>query len=164
MLSYAAFVGNALHIKRSVLQTERHRTSLLPEDWADMHGWPQLAATVAQIYDALPPAQRAQAAIVASNYGEAAAIDFFGPQYHLPPALSRHNNYWLWGTHGYSGNVIIDVDGDCGAADHLFRTSRQAARFDPPWVISYEQNIPIMVCTGIRTPLAELWPKLRLYI
>jgi Dolichyl-phosphate-mannose-protein mannosyltransferase len=164
MLSYSAFVGNVLHIKRSTLQTERHRTSLLPEDWADMHGWPELAATVARTYDALPPAQRAQAAIVASNYGEAAAIDFFGQQYHLPPALSGHNNYWLWGTHGYSGNVIIDVNGDCGADDRLFRTSREAARFNPPWVISYEQNIPIMVCTGIRTPLAELWPKLRLYI
>jgi hypothetical protein len=164
MVSYGAFVGNALHIKRSAMQTERHRTSLLPEDWADMHGWPELAATVAQIYDALPPEERAQAAVVASNYGEAAAIDFFGPQYHLPPALSGHNNYWLWGTHGYSGNVIIDVNGDCGAAGHLFRTSRQAARSDPPWVISYEQNIPIMVCTGIRTPIAQLWPKLRLYI
>ena len=55
MVDYGAFVGNALHIKRSAMQTERHRTSLLPDDWADMHGWPELAATVAQIYDALPP-------------------------------------------------------------------------------------------------------------
>jgi 4-amino-4-deoxy-L-arabinose transferase-like glycosyltransferase len=164
MVSYAAFVGNVLHVKRSALQTERFRTSVLPEDWADMHGWPELAATVARIYYALPPAQRTQAAIVASNYGEAAAIDFMGAQYHLPPALSRHNNYWLWGTHGYSGNVIIDVNGDCGAAEHLFATARLAARSNPPWVISYEQNIPIMVCTGIREPLAEIWPKLRLYI
>jgi hypothetical protein len=164
MVRYAAFVGELLHVKRSTMQTERFRTSTLPEDWADMHGWPELAGTVAQIYIALPPAEQRQAAIVANNYGEAAAIDFFGKPYGLPPALSGHNNYWLWGTHGYTGDVIIDVNGDCGAASHLFRTARLAARSDPPWVISYEQNIPIMVCTGIKTPISTLWPKLRNYI
>jgi hypothetical protein len=164
MVRYAAFVGELLHVKRSTMQTERFRTSTLPEDWADMHGWPELAGTVAQIYVALPPAEQRQAAIVANNYGEAAAIDFFGKPYGLPPALSGHNNYWLWGTHGYTGDVIIDVNGDCGAASHLFRTARLAARSDPPWVISYEQNIPIMVCTGIKTPISTLWPKLRNYI
>ncbi|MGB8908529.1 MAG: glycosyltransferase family 39 protein [Candidatus Cybelea sp.] len=164
MLDYTRFVGSALHIQRAALATEKMRKSALPEDWADMHGWPELAATVARIYYSLPAQQRDQTAIVASNYGEAAAIDFFGTRYGLPPALSGHNNYWLWGTHGYSGNVVIDVNGDCGASRHLFRTARVAARFNPPWVISYEQNIPIMVCTGIRTPISELWPKLRFYI
>ena len=166
MLRYTAFVGGVLHVKRSAMQTERFRTSALPEDWADMHGWPELTATVARIYQSLPVDQRAQAAIVANNYGEAAAIDFFGKPYGLPPALSGHNNYWLWGPRGYSGNVVIDVNGDCGrgSAPGLFRTARLAARSDPPWVISYEQNIPIMVCAGIRTPLAAVWPKLKNYI
>lgn len=164
MIRYQDFVGSLLHIQRRTMQTERGRMSALPEDWADMHGWPELTATIARIYDALPPSQRAQAAIFASNYGEAAAIDFFGAPYRLPPALSGHNNYWLWGPRGYSGNVAIDVNGDCGAAEHLFRTAQLVTRFNPPWVISYEQNIPIMLCTGIRQPLSVLWPKLRNYI
>jgi Dolichyl-phosphate-mannose-protein mannosyltransferase len=164
MLAYQQWVTGVMHLQRSTLQTEHGRTSALPEDWADMHGWPELAATVARIYDGLPAQQRKQAAIVTSNYGEAAAIDFFGARYGLPPALSGHNNYWLWGTHGYSGNVVIDVNGDCGSSDHLFATSRLVARFNQPWVISYEQNVPIMVCTGIRKPLATLWPRLKNYI
>jgi hypothetical protein len=165
-LDYAAFVSQVLHIKKTALQTERFRTSALPEDFADMHGWPELAATVAAIYTGLPPAQRSQAAIVTSNYGEAAAIDFFGGRYGLPPAISGHNNYWLWGTHGYSGNVVIDVDGDCGRTDFpgLFRNARLVTRSNPPWVISYEQDIPISVCTGITEPLSVLWPRLRHYI
>jgi 4-amino-4-deoxy-L-arabinose transferase-like glycosyltransferase len=166
MLDYATFVGRALHISRSTMQTEHGRFSALPEDWADMHGWPELASTVARIYYALPARERDQAAIVTSNYGEAAAIDFLGAKYGLPPALSGHNNYWLWGTHGYTGNVIIDVNGNCGRYDFpgLFRHARLATRFNPPWVISYEQNIPISVCTGITQPLAAIWPKLRHYI
>jgi hypothetical protein len=161
---YSAFVTQTLHVQKGTLSTEHNQSASLPTDWADMHGWPELAATVAHIYNALPPDQRAQAAIVADNYGEASAIDFFGKTYGLPPALSGHNNYWLWGTHGYTGNVIIDVQGDCGAADHLFRTARLAARSNPPWVISYERDIPIMVCTGIKTPIGTLWPEIRHYI
>ena len=99
-----------------------------------MHGWPELAETVARIYDALPPGQRAQAAVVASNYGEAAAIDFFGARYGLPPAISGHNNYWLWGPHGYSGNVVIDVNGDCGAAGPRLSNLAPRDALDSPWV------------------------------
>jgi 4-amino-4-deoxy-L-arabinose transferase-like glycosyltransferase len=166
MLDYTAFASRALHIPRSALATEHGRTAALPEDWADMHGWPELVSTVATIYYALPAAQRDQAVVVASNYGEAAAIDFFGPRYGLPPAISGHNNYWLWGTHGYTGNVIIDVNGDCGVHNFpgLFRNAWLAIRSNPAWVISYEQNIPISVCTGITQPLSQLWPKLRRYI
>ena len=166
MLRYMSFVGRILPIPRSTMQTEHGRYSPLPEDWADMHGWPQLASTVATIYYALPAQERDQAAIVASNYGEAAAIDFFGPTYGLPPAISGHNNYWLWGTHGYSGNVVIDVNGDCGRHDFpgLFRNARTVAHFNSSWVISYERDIPISVCAGITQPLAKLWPRLRNYI
>ena len=70
-------------------------------------------------------------------------------------------------THGYSGDVIVDVNGDCGRHDFpgLFRSARVGTtHFNPPWVISYEQNIPISVCTGIAEPFAQLWPKLRFYI
>jgi hypothetical protein len=166
MLDYSSFVSRTLHIGKSTMATERFRRSALPEDWADMHGWLELAATVAKTYAGLPPAERAQAAIVTSNYGEAAAVDFFGGAYGLPPAISGHNNYWLWGTRGYSGNVVIDVNGDCGRMDYpgLFRSARLVTRFNPPWVISYEQDIPISLCTGITEPLDVLWPKLRHYI
>jgi hypothetical protein len=164
MVAYQTQVSNALHISRSSMATEKFRTAKLPDDWADMHGWPELAATVAGVYAALPPDQKAQATIVAGNYGEAAAIDFFGKQYGLPPALSGHNNYWIWGTRGYTGNVLIDVGGDCGAKEHFFRTSRLAATLVNPWGEVYEQNLPIMLCTGIAKPLDTIWPSLKNYM
>jgi hypothetical protein len=136
----------------------------LPPDWADMHGWPELTRTVARIYDALPPSQRVQAAILASNYGEAAAIDFFGAQYGLPPALSGHNQYWMWGTRGYTGNVLIDVHGECAAGAHLFRAHRTVERFNNPWGRPFENGFPISLCEGITMPLADYWPNLRSYI
>ena len=163
VVSYTSWLFGILHIPRQAVATEHHQMPALPTDWADMHGWPELAATVGNVYQSLSPEDRAQAAIVAGNYGEAAAIDFFGRQYGLPPSISGHNQYYLWGTHGYSGNVIIDVAGDCGARGHLFQSSERAATFTSPWVQPFEDGIPIMVCHGIQKPLAELWPSIKAY-
>ncbi len=160
-LAYQQRVLTTLHLSKNVTATEHHREDeALPADWADMHGWPEMASTVKRIYDGLPVAERTQAVVVASNYGEAAAIQFFANV----PVVSGHNQYWLWGTHGYSGNVVIDVNGDCGASAHLFARSRRAAVFDAPYTVSYETHIPIMLCRGIKEPLAQLWPREKDYI
>lgn len=161
-IAYEARLRAILHIPKGATATEHGRElSALPGDWADMHGWQELAATVRRIYDGLPANQRAQAVAVASNYGEAAAIQFFAPGV---PVVSGHNQYWLWGTHGYSGNVVIDVNGDCGASSHLFVDVRRVATFGTPYSIDYENARPIMLCRGIKVPLAQLWPKLKEYI
>jgi hypothetical protein len=163
LVAYRQAVGRALGVKP--IAGEHHRTQpALGQDFADMHGWPQLAQTVAKVYLALPPGARARAVIKASNYGEAAAIDFFGGKYALPPAISGHNQYYLWGTHRYTGDVLIDVNGDCGGASHFFRHSVRAATFHAPYVMDYEDNIPIMVCRGIKAPLSTIWFSQKDYI
>ena len=160
-LRYHRFLSS--HLDLEATRAERSRPTALPQDWADMHGWPELAAAVARVYASLPPEDRGRAAIVASNYGEAAAIDFFGEQYHLPPAVSAHNQYFLWGTHGYDGQLVIDVNGDCGARSHLFRSSERAAFLTSPLVMPWENDLPIMVCRGISKPLPEIWAGMKFY-
>jgi hypothetical protein len=160
MVTYNQRLASMIHVN---LNTEHHKGTAIGSDYADMHGWPELAATVARVYEALPPRERAQAAIAASNYGEAAAIDFFGTKYGLPPALSGHNQYWLWGPRGFSGNVLVDVNGDCGAGMHLFKHAALAARAGSGYAQSYEIDIPIMVCRGITKPLASIWPMIKDY-
>ncbi len=61
----------------------------LPQVFADMFGWEEMVQRVARVYHSLPADQRAKCAIFADNYGEAGAVDFFGPRYGLPPAISR---------------------------------------------------------------------------
>jgi hypothetical protein len=164
MAAYDSFPQRFLGNEIKLAKTDHTRMGNLPPDWSDMLGWDALAATVARIYDSLPPSERAQAAILASNYGEASAIDFFGPQYGLPPVLSGHNQFWLWGTHGYTGNVIIDVHGTCEHGTHLFREERVVTHFSNPWGRPLENGFPISLCEGISMPLADYWPKLRAYI
>ncbi len=92
-------------------ETENSRTSILPQFFADRFGWDQLTNIVVDGYRALPAAEQQHTCIIASNYGEAAALEFLGRRLEpaLPPVLSGHNNYWLWGTHGCSGDELIAV-------------------------------------------------------
>ncbi|MBC5829342.1 MAG: glycosyltransferase family 39 protein [Candidatus Eremiobacteraeota bacterium] len=141
--------------------SEHHIMRELPSDYADMHGWPELAATVGRVYDSLPAHERRQAAVFTADYGQAAAIEFFNP--HVP-VLSGHNQYWLWGPQGHSGKVIIDISGgNCGRSAHLFRRITQAGRFTARYVMAYEDNRPITICRGPNRPLSKLWPALKHY-
>src|SRR4029077_15922908 len=118
-----------------------------------MTGWPELAGTVASVYKSLRPDERARAAIFARSAGEAAAIDIFGKPYGLPPALSGNDNYWIWGPRGFSGDVLIDVNGNLKVARGRFRSVQLAATFRNPYAMPYENNVPIYICRGIRAPL-----------
>ena len=152
-----------LHIPRESIATEHHAEPELPSDFADMHGWPELASTVARVYQSLPADERSQAVILAQNYGEAAAIEFLAPSSSLP-VISGHNQYFLWGPRGYSGNVLICVGGNCSSVSREFQTCSLAATFSAPWIQPYERGIPIMVCHGIVRPLPELWPAAKFYL
>jgi Dolichyl-phosphate-mannose-protein mannosyltransferase len=156
--TYVAY-ARTLHISTRATETEAGREEgALPGNWADMHGWPHLAATVKRVYDSLPPSDRAIAAVFASNYGEAAAIQFFAPGV---PVISAHNQYWLWGPRGYDGNVTVVVNGTC--SPKYFRSGSLSATIKDPWAISYENNISVWTCRGIREPLAKLWPSIKSY-
>jgi Dolichyl-phosphate-mannose-protein mannosyltransferase len=79
----------------------------LPQLYADMFGWEQIAQRVAAYYHTLSPEEQRKTAIFANNYGDAGAIDFFGPKYGLPKAIGNHQSYWMWGPRGYTGESLI---------------------------------------------------------
>jgi hypothetical protein len=125
-------------------------------------GWRELAASVGSVFATLPPGDRAKAAIFASTYGEAAAIDVFGSG--LPPALSGNNQYYLWGPRGYDGAVVIAVDVDPAVWAGRCDSVHVAARYgESPYVMPRERDRPIIVCRGMHPPLTQLWPQLKFY-
>lgn len=160
-VAYQQFVTRAGNIKFHVMHVKSSATPI--QYFADMTGWPELTQTVANIYNDLPGADRTQAAIFTSNFGEASAIDLYGKAYGLPPALSGNNNYWIWGPRGYTGNVMIDVNGDLKTDLKRFKYAKIVTVFHNQYAMPYEDNLPIILCRGIKTPLPELWPKLKDY-
>ena len=133
----------------------------LPQYYADQFGWPEMAEVVGKAYQALPPEDRRRAVFFAQNYGDAAAIDFFGAPYGLPPAISAHENYFLWGPRGTDGSVVLILGGKL--EDHLkhCRSVGPVGRFDHPLAMPYERDQTLWLCRDITQPLEQLWPRLR---
>ncbi|MDE2133340.1 MAG: glycosyltransferase family 39 protein [Alphaproteobacteria bacterium] len=158
--NYIAY-AHAIGIGPSATAGERLKLGLLPQHFADMHGWPEMAAKIAAVYRALPPADRAKAVFFGHNYGEAAAVDVFGPPLGLPPAISGHNNYFLWGPRGRDGSVVIEIGGDRDEYLREFRQVDQAGYIDTPYAMPYETNQPIWVLRGLKTPIETVWPRIK---
>ncbi len=160
-VSYAHARGTLLPSFKKALETEHNReANVLPSDWADMHGWPEMAAAARAAYLALPPSRRREAVVFTGNYGEASAVAFFAPDV---PVISEHNQFWLWGERNYSGETLVQINGSCFAADRLFRSRRRLATLRSRYALSYEAHAPIWLCTGIRKPLATVWPEIKDY-
>ena len=132
----------------------------LPQVYGDQFGWPEMTAKVAEVYHGLPPEERAKAAIFANNYGQAGAIDFFGPRHGLPKAVSPHQSYFLWGHRGHTGEVMIVLGDEREDAEEHCRSVEEAAEVNHPYSMK-EERYRILVCRGLRRPLPELWPHLK---
>ncbi len=139
---------------------ETSRLGPLPQIFADQFGWEEMAATVARVYNSLPPEVRARTAIFAQNYGQAGAIDLFGPKYGLPPAIGGHQSYFLWGPRGYTGESMIVMDDRQETLERLFTSVRKEAHVDHPYSMPHE-HFDVYYCQGMHPPLAEFWPHLK---
>jgi 4-amino-4-deoxy-L-arabinose transferase-like glycosyltransferase len=164
VLSEKAFIAYStiLGIAPSATAAEVQKLGLLPQHFADQHGWPEMAAQVATVYNALPPADRAKAVFLGVDYGEAAAIDIFGRPLGLPPAISGHNNYYLWGPQGHDGSVLIVLGPYWEGLLSAYRRVEVAGEINNPYAMPYETG-PIYVLHDPKVPFSFIWPRLKRY-
>ena len=144
-------------------RTEKLRLADLPQHYADMHGWEEMTAAVARVYNSLPAEERARCAVFARNYGQAGAIDLFGARYGLPKAIGKHQNYFLWGPREYTGECVITVGERETDVRKSFDQIERAATITHPYVLPHENNLPVFICRQPKMPLKELWPQVKCY-
>jgi 4-amino-4-deoxy-L-arabinose transferase-like glycosyltransferase len=146
------FIGGSSGAKQQASATQ-----LQPQILADRYGWEEMTAAVANVYKALPADERAQACIYTANYGEAGALNFFGPARGLPPAISGHNTYYLWGPGNCSGKVVISVGISKEGLTPAFGDVTQAATLTCAYCMPEESDLTIYVCRQPKMSLADLW-------
>jgi len=136
-------------------KAETHHESLLMQPIADQFGWPELVRQVADVYNSLPPEDRAKTGIWAGNYGEAGAINLWGPSYGLPTANSRHQNHWYWGPPPIKYENLILIQWDVNdVRDNC--TSYQAVEHFEKWGMA-EENQPFYLCRGVKFDIQKIW-------
>jgi 4-amino-4-deoxy-L-arabinose transferase-like glycosyltransferase len=139
-------------------------TSGLNDDLREEIGWPDLVQTVARIRDSLPAEERARLAILAGNYGEAGAIDLYGPAYGLPKAIGGVNSYWLRGYGDPPPETLIVIGFSRAFAERNFEFCEIAGRTTNRYGVKNEETLDhpaIFVCRRLRRPWPEFWKRLR---
>lgn len=160
--NYASY-ATALGIPKGAAAMERGKISPLPTHLAGMFGWREMAARISAVYNALPKDERARAVFYGRDYGEAAALDIYGPALNGPPVVAGQNNYFLWGPRGFDGSVVIVLSGDVTPLMKNYRSIEVVGHIDSPFAQSWEAHMPIYVLRRPRLPLKTLWPQLRFY-
>jgi len=136
----------------------------LTQALADRLGWDSLTHTVERVYAGLPPAQRAQACVLASNYGDAGALSQLAAPGRLPPVISGHNNYYLWGPGRCTGQVLIGVGYALADFRHTYTHVTLPATQRCRYCVSFEQDLPVVVGSNPRMPNPlRLWPAVKHY-
>jgi len=79
--------------KYGLLRWEDGKDHVLPQDYADMLGWKELAATIDSVYTTLPAA--GQTLILCDNYGQAGAINYYTKNKNIT-ANSFNADYINW--------------------------------------------------------------------
>ena len=129
-------------------------------------GWPELVQTVAQIRDSLPADDRAHLGIMAGNYGEAGAINLYGPRYGLPQAISGINSFWPRGYGNPPPDTLIVVGLSHSFLQRNFANCQLAGHFPNPYGIENEESRDhpdIYVCRGLRQSWPDFWKDFQYY-
>jgi 4-amino-4-deoxy-L-arabinose transferase-like glycosyltransferase len=162
ILPVEKFVSYMRHLPIQAPRSEHsHERAILPQHYADQFGWNEIVDEVVLAWNQIPATERKDCGIFAQDYGQAGAIDFLGPKYGLPFALSGHQTWWLWGPRGYSGNCLIVLDDDRERLEEMFeKVDLVGNSRDNPYAL--EREIPVFICRRAKFgTLADVWPKLK---
>jgi hypothetical protein len=132
------------------------------KDYSDTVGWPQLVGQVDAAYQQLTPAEQANAAIVAGNYGEAGAIDLYGPALHLPAALSPHLTFWYWRPTHLDAQTVVSIGMPEAEMRRFFADVTRVDTVQPvDGVQSEEVGHAILICRQPLESLDDVWSVAR---
>jgi hypothetical protein len=153
MARYAAATGIT-----AAVTTNKGEVLRLPQDYGDMLAWRELVEAVARVYHALPERDRERTVVYGANYGEAGALDLYGPALGLPPVVSMAGSFYFFGPGDRPGDVMLFVGMEREWIDDTCPSVEVAARVTAEWTVE-ENDVPVLVCREPTTTVQEVWAQ-----
>jgi hypothetical protein len=145
-------------------RTETSHTAALPQLFADQFGWEEMVRSIARVYHTLSPGEQKRAAIFCQNYGEAGAIDFFGPKYGLPRHFPVIKTISSGDRADIAARLSLFLDERSDDEREEFESVEDHGLIESsPWAMPWEQRMHVYICRGLKGTLRDLWPKLRFW-
>ncbi len=106
--------------KLGVLNWEDGKSHPLPQDFADMLGWEEMAQKMAKAYNMLDSNEKKNTLLFCDNYGQAGAINYYRKKYHLPEAFSDNASFLYWMPDSLHFDNILLLTDDEKEMEHPF--------------------------------------------
>jgi len=159
MLPVQTFIKFNQALGLTPANTESKELNELPQHYADMFGWENMAKQVSEVYESLPDTEKTDAVVFTQNYGEAAALEYYQKKYPVPQVLCLHNNYWIWGWKhaGKSMNTVLLLGGQI--EDHVdnFESVEPIEIIRCQYCMPYENNLTLFLCKNFKDDFKEIW-------
>jgi hypothetical protein len=167
VLAFEVVVTSAFFLPLAPLGTEWWQAAASVQgDHKEELGWPELVQEVARIRDSLTPQEREHLVIIGTNYGEAGAINLYGPQYGLPPAISGVNSFWGRGYGNPEPQTVIILGLEKEYVDRRFTSCRLGGHTPNPYNVINEEtgdHPDIWVCGPPKAGWPEFWKHFRYF-
>lgn len=136
----------------------------IPQFYADMHGWEELAKNVSKVYQSLSEEERKTTLVYCSNYGKAGAIEYYSREYPLPSVICPHNSYWYWWPDLKNYTTVIIIGGRI--EDHLkaLKEVEAVGIHKTENAMPYENNLTIFIGRKLIRTLEEIRTISKIFI
>ncbi|MFD8495837.1 ArnT family glycosyltransferase [Amycolatopsis sp. NPDC059657] len=139
-----------------------HKSNLRPAYSHEEIGWPQMADSVSQAYQSLPPDVRAHTSIVTTGYWQAGALNRYGPERGLPQAYSASRGFWYFGEPSESATNVLFVGYEPQRLAAHFKGANIVLRIDNHLgVKNSSQNMPVWLLNDRTQPWPVIWPLVK---
>jgi hypothetical protein len=143
-----------------------HKTPIVAvnSDAGESVGWPAFVDEIAGVYNRIPAQGRGHSVVLASNYGEAGAVQLYGPKLGISATYSVDNAYWLWGPPPPTASIAVTVGFDRSQLTTIFRHVQFGTDLDNHQSVNdNEQGAPVYLCSGLRHSWKTIWRGIRYY-
>jgi 4-amino-4-deoxy-L-arabinose transferase-like glycosyltransferase len=164
LLPVESFLSYQAALKLQPAGSEGHQLAGLPQFYADMFGWEDLAKEVSKVYQSLPGEEKKRTVVYCSNYGRAAAIEYFRKKYALPKVICPHNSYWMWWKEAENPTTVIIIGGEFEDHLRLFETVEEVGFYRTKYAMPYENNLKIFLGRGLTKSSEQLKKELKIFI
>jgi 4-amino-4-deoxy-L-arabinose transferase-like glycosyltransferase len=139
-------------------------TAAITDNFREMVGWQDMTGQVAKIYKAISESEKPHTAILAGNYGEAGALDLYGPASGLPRVISGANSLWTRGYGDPAPETVIVVGFDRPYAELFFKSCQPAGYVTNRYNVKNEEttwHTGLYVCRQPRQTWDAMWPTMQ---
>ena len=106
--------------KTGALKWEDLKNHPLPQDFADMLSWEEMTKKMAAAYNTLDSNEKKNTILFCDNYGQAGAVNYYGPKYNLPQVFSDNASFLYWMPDSLKFENLVLLTDDENEMQHPF--------------------------------------------